>query len=578
MRLPLIFLIFPLRSISNKTPRQPTSLSIPASLSSSSLPIQQIPSNADLTSFSLISTTVQNLRNNTGPSIIDVSIPQNQVITIPKTAVTAINGVLTSSSSPPPDSDSSSSSTTTTTIAQLTDADKNEYDLVFNGTTTTPDAAINGIGYLTYTVLPDQPYNVQPCFDFCDRVEKCVFINTYREFNNNLTSPYTNLPSTLKCALFAQIHTSIEKTNFGGQQLLPNQSGGLGGVPNQSGGLTYIEDSRGYKKRIPPPLRIPRGYELVFGPTDRGINLAPGTIASYYLNFYDVQACANLCTKQGGHPQYGLCKFFNIALVSIDEIPTTYLCNIFGIPTNASTLRFPPLHTPQNVRYTSSLGMVRINLIKDGSFESYNACEQFCYTNRTAFWRDADKSSNTTSDTNTNTDIDDATIFHYKPYAYSGSSCALLGSATFSSGSPGLLTYLPAVMTLPSDDYGPNSSTSQNPDVSSTSQNLDVSSSSSPSTSQIIPNPNYILSFFANSAFSGPTAESGAYIEVLWNGIVPPLGGGRWELGYNKGGGTGETSAVYGGTGDRLAFRGSGAPKWVFIDEVYLFLDEVYEE
>ena len=40
------------------------------------------------------------------------------------------------------------------------------------------------------------------------------------------------------------------------------------------------------------------------------------------------------------------------------------------------------------------------------------------------------------------------------------------------------------------------------------------------------------------------------------------------ELGLGDGdGGKGE--------GDRLAFRGSGAPKWVFLDEVYLFLDEV---
>lgn len=84
----------------------------------------------------------------------------------PQSQVTSIDGTLVSS----PISLSKSS---TASSPSLDDKPKNEYILMFNGTSSGPDAAINGIGYLTYTILPDEPYNVEKCWEFCDSVEGC---------------------------------------------------------------------------------------------------------------------------------------------------------------------------------------------------------------------------------------------------------------------------------------------------------------------------------------------------------------------------------------------------------------------
>jgi hypothetical protein len=94
-----------------------------------------------------------------------------------------------------------------------------------------------------------------------------VFANLYYEFNNYLLDFVFSQQSNLKCALFADVATAAEKTNFGGQQSYPPPAP-----------LTYIQDSSGYAAAfVIPPL--PNGYELVYGPTG-GANNAPGV--SYY--------------------------------------------------------------------------------------------------------------------------------------------------------------------------------------------------------------------------------------------------------------------------------------------------------
>lgn len=90
-----------------------------------------------------------------------------------------------------------------------------------------------------------------------------MFANLYYEFNNYLLDFVFSQQSNLKCALFADVATAAEKTNFGGQQSYPPPAP-----------LTYIQDSSGYAAAfVIPPL--PNGYELVYGPTG-GANNAPG--------------------------------------------------------------------------------------------------------------------------------------------------------------------------------------------------------------------------------------------------------------------------------------------------------------
>ena len=91
-----------------------------------------------------------------------------------------------------------------------------------------------------------------------------VFANLYYEFNNELLDFVFSEHSNLKCALYGDVHTAVEKTNFGGQQSYPSP-----------GPLTYIQDSTGWAavSLLDPPA--PTGYSLVYGPTG-GANNAPG--------------------------------------------------------------------------------------------------------------------------------------------------------------------------------------------------------------------------------------------------------------------------------------------------------------
>jgi len=90
---------------------------------------------------------------------------------VPATAVTAVDGQLTTAGS---GSDSGSSNVTSRSTVSRRDA--SDYELVFGGTgisATSRDASIEGTAYLTYTLVPNSTYNVDACLSFCDSVELC---------------------------------------------------------------------------------------------------------------------------------------------------------------------------------------------------------------------------------------------------------------------------------------------------------------------------------------------------------------------------------------------------------------------
>lgn len=50
------------------------------------------------------------------------------------------------------------------------------YEEVFSGTGTGPkdrDASIQGVAYLTYSLVPNNTYSIEPCLDFCTKTDGC---------------------------------------------------------------------------------------------------------------------------------------------------------------------------------------------------------------------------------------------------------------------------------------------------------------------------------------------------------------------------------------------------------------------
>ncbi|KAG6918640.1 hypothetical protein DXG01_012759 [Tephrocybe rancida] len=202
------------------------------------------------------------------------------------------------------------------------------YSKVFDGTGThraDRDGSIEGTAYLTYTVVSNATYNINDCLAACDRVSGCVFANLYYEHNNDLLDHVFSEKSNLKCALYADIHTAAEKTNRGGQQSEPAPAG-----------LTYIQQSSGWAAKSLADPDCPKGYELVFGPTD-GANNAPGYMGFAFIDKYDVNACASLCDHRDPDPQGGHCKYFNIWRAVVNGQPTTYTCSMYFFPADSST-------------------------------------------------------------------------------------------------------------------------------------------------------------------------------------------------------------------------------------------------
>lgn len=163
---------------------------------------------------------------------------------------------------------------------------------------------------------------------------------------------------------------------------------------------------------------------------------------------------------------------------------------------------------------TYSRGYRRKNYVVDGGFEGYTGCGDFCYTTSYVNWVGTSPPGGTL----------DATIFHYQPYAHTGSSVGILGSASGDDNLPGTMTAAQPLNTVAGKKYQ--------------------------------------IAFFQASAFSGPTSEADAFIEVLWNGQVAR----RFEPGYSNWQFlTVEVTAV---GNDVLAFRGGKAPAWTFFDDI----------
>ncbi|KAK7051024.1 hypothetical protein VNI00_005136 [Paramarasmius palmivorus] len=337
-----------------------------------------------------------------------------------------------------------------------------EYTKLFDGTGTgfsDRDGSIQGTAYLTFTVVPNNTYNVDPCLDFCSRVDGCVFANLYYEYNNPMLDWVYSEKSNLKCAIYGDIHSAAEKTNTGGQQQMP--------LP---WGLTYIQQSSGYGLTALVDPATPEDYELVFGP-NAGANNAPGYMGFAFLDRYDVNACAELCKTRGPDGQGGACKYFNIWRAVVNGNPTTYTCSMYWVPSDASTA---VNYGQGDLKVTLSRGYRRKSLLPDGDFES-TTCPNggtFCYTASTSSWIGISPSGGNL----------DASIFHYGPYARSGNGVGLLGSGFGTDNLPGTLKYAQPLQTVPGKTYN--------------------------------------IEFFTSSTYSGPALQANAFVNVTWNGEV----------------------------------------------------------
>ncbi|KAF9256611.1 hypothetical protein L218DRAFT_936497 [Marasmius fiardii PR-910] len=427
----------------------------------------------------------------------------------PEVAVTAIDGTIL------PDSVAVSSGNFRRGIYPLNTRWKrtnNGYEEVFAGTGTGPndrDGSIQGTAYLTYTVVPNSTYSVEPCLDFCDRVTECVFANLYYEFNNDLLDDVFSEKSNLKCAIYADVHTANEKTNMGGQQLKP--------PPN---GLTYIQQSSGWAKKSFVDPDVPDGYEAVFGPLD-GANNAPGYMGFAFLDRYDVQACADLCNTRGYDGQGGACAYFNIWKAVITDKPRTYTCSMYYLPADASTA---VNYGQGDLKVTESRGYRRKNLVIDGNFEQYQCGDtsgvpenDFCYTTTTPNWIGVSPPGG----------ILDATVFHYKPYAHSGNGVVILGSASGADALSGTLKPAQPLNTVAGKTYK--------------------------------------IQWFASSTYSGRDLEKDAFLTVNWNGQAVQtfnLGYSTWSY-Y-------EVSVVAQGN-DEVSFTGGKLTAYTFIDDIAVY-------
>ncbi|KAJ7224174.1 hypothetical protein GGX14DRAFT_424590 [Mycena pura] len=336
-----------------------------------------------------------------------------------------------------------------------------DYEMIFNGTTTfdgKADAAVEGTAYLTYTIVTNASYTQgkSECLDFCDKSAGCVFVNMYYELNNPF---FDAQQSNLKCVAYGDVHTAVEKTNFGGEQQLSS-------LP------TIIQQSSGYASLLVEQPPVPEGYELVFGPSSAANN-APGYMGFAFIDKYDPTTCAKLCNQRGPDANGGACKYFNIWRAVVLGIPTTYTCSMYSAPTNASTATNTG-QGPLNV--TLSRGYARISHIPDGTFESFTcdtADSDFCFAKSSQSWVGSSPDGG---------DLD-ATIFHYAPYAHMGSGVSLLGSAFGSDSFPGILSPAAPLATL---EHGRT----------------------------------YVLQFFHSSTYSGAELERLAFVEVWWNGVL----------------------------------------------------------
>ncbi|KAF7333709.1 hypothetical protein MVEN_02327200 [Mycena venus] len=151
-----------------------------------------------------------------------------------------------------------------------------------------------------------------------------------------------------------------------------------------------------------------------------------------------------------------------------------------------------------------------------GDLVGYTACDDFCFTTSDATWIGTSPSSG----------HQDATIFFSPPYAYTGHSVGLLGAAFGDDSLLGTLSPAAPLVTKAGVSYS--------------------------------------IQCFMNTAFSGSELEASASVDITWNGAtVGSFSGFRnWQF----------VQATATGTGsDTLAFVGSPAPAWAFIDNCFVY-------
>ncbi|GLB40797.1 hypothetical protein LshimejAT787_0900120 [Lyophyllum shimeji] len=425
--------------------------------------------------------------------------PPNQPV--PETTVTAVDGQVVDANT------TVTALTGNANIRRTSDLTKRlvpGYEQVFDGTGTLEkdrDGSIEGTAYLTYTVVSNATYDIDACLNFCNRVEGCVFANLYYEFNNYLLDFVFSEQSNLKCAVYGDIHAAAEKTNRGGQQLIPPPAG-----------LTYIQQSSGWAAKTLADPADPEGYEIVFGPTN-GANNAPGYMGFAFIDKYDVNACAALCNTRGSDRVGGACQYFNIWRAVVNGVPTTYTCSFYYIVADESTA---VNYGQGDLKVTYSRGYKRKTLTVDSGFEGYTCPngDEFCFGTSSSAWVGTSPTGGSL----------DATIFHYAPYTRSGSSVALLGSASGVDALAGTLAPKNPLNTVAGRKYS--------------------------------------ITFFHQSTYSGQDAEKDAFVDVLWNGaIVQTIKPGYQDWTFYE-----FTVTAVGN--DKLAFHGGKAPAWSFIDDV----------
>ncbi|KAK7039886.1 hypothetical protein R3P38DRAFT_2770017 [Favolaschia claudopus] len=282
-------------------------------------------------------------------------------------------------------------------------------------------------------------------------------------------------------------------------------------VGNDTVPLTFITQSSGWGLSSLIDPTDPDGYSLVF--SGGGANNAPGYMGFAFLDKYDVDACAQLCNARGIDPVGGGCAFFNIWRAVVDGIPTTYTCSMYFLPTDSSTA----VNTGQgDLVVTFSRGYSRISVLPDGGFEGFDACSDFCFQDSYSNWIGTSPSGGD----------EDATIFFSPSFAYTGHSVGLLGAAFGDDSLLGTLSPAKPLATKAGVAYS--------------------------------------IQCFVNTAFSGSVLEAPANVDMQWNGATVGSFSGfsDWKF----------VEATATGTGsDVLAFVGSPAPAWAFIDNCFVY-------
>lgn len=167
--------------------------------------------------------------------------------------------------------------------------------------------------------------------------------------------------------------------------------------------------------------------------------------------------------------------------------------------------------------FEDSRGYKRTNYVIDGGFEGFSPCSGYCSTEAYENWF-------TTSDPG---GTRDATILHYPGQAYRGNSYVLFGSLGYTDNLSGTVTSAHRLQTIPGKAY--------------------------------------VVSLFHNSGYWDQIQEANSFFEIIWNGVSVRqfYPGWAWWTHY--------TVTVVAQGNDELSVRGSRAPAWSVMDEVYVF-------